>query len=400
MAAMWSYVYRCARTRLYSNLLSDVHELRFCNLSRIKGPVFYSSQSYQATKPKSRYLLIGLLSAGAGIIAGSTYSYYRLLDIRPIPSESKETISKLVHELPNVTISRKVVSPVDSTGLKLILFQYPTCPFCCKVRAVLDYYGLSYDVVEVNPVLRQQIKWSDYKKVPILLVRVDGGYQQLNDSSMIISLLGSYFHDKSTGIKELVKFYPTIEYHDADDRRKKEIMNRYFLMYQNISENTDFSEIKNVQKWRKWADEVLVHSLSPNVYRTREEALESFRWFSKVGEWERLFPAWEVSLIVYVGAYVMWIIGKRLKQRHSLKDDVRQSLYDNCFQWLKELKRKGTPYHGGSSPNLADLAVYGVLNSIEGCRAFQDLLDNTKIGTWYFSMKKLCKEHHGSLSLN
>ncbi len=66
--------------------------------------------------------------------------------------------------------------PNDSTGLEITLFQYPTCPFCCKVRAFLDYYGISYDVIEVNPVLRQQIKWSAYKKVPILLIRVGDEY--------------------------------------------------------------------------------------------------------------------------------------------------------------------------------------------------------------------------------
>lgn len=71
----------------------------------------------------------------------------------------------------------QVVIPEDTTGLKITLFQYPTCPFCCKVRAFLDYYGVSYDIVEVNAVLRQQIKWSSYKKVPILLVQVPEGYQ-------------------------------------------------------------------------------------------------------------------------------------------------------------------------------------------------------------------------------
>lgn len=71
----------------------------------------------------------------------------------------------------------QVVNPTDSSGLQLVLFQYPTCPFCCKVRAFLDYNGISYDVVEVNPVLRQQTKWTEYKKVPILLAKVDGGYQ-------------------------------------------------------------------------------------------------------------------------------------------------------------------------------------------------------------------------------
>lgn len=59
--------------------------------------------------------------------------------------------------------------PTDSTGLKLTLYQFQTCPFCCKLRSVLDYYGFSYDVIEVNSVTKKQIKWSDYKKVPILV---------------------------------------------------------------------------------------------------------------------------------------------------------------------------------------------------------------------------------------
>lgn len=54
--------------------------------------------------------------------------------------------------------------------LKLTLYQYKTCPFCSKVRAFLDYHGLPYEVVEVNPVMRQEIKWSTYRKVPILMV--------------------------------------------------------------------------------------------------------------------------------------------------------------------------------------------------------------------------------------
>ena len=59
---------------------------------------------------------------------------------------------------------------VSGGGLKLTLYQYKTCPFCSKVRAFLDYHGLPYEIVEVNPVMRQEIKWSVYRKVPILMV--------------------------------------------------------------------------------------------------------------------------------------------------------------------------------------------------------------------------------------
>jgi microsomal prostaglandin-E synthase 2 len=56
--------------------------------------------------------------------------------------------------------------------VKLTLYQYTTCPFCCKVRAYLDYYGYKYDIVEVNSVIRKELKWSNYRKVPILAVQV------------------------------------------------------------------------------------------------------------------------------------------------------------------------------------------------------------------------------------
>lgn len=42
---------------------------------------------------------------------------------------------------------------------------------------------------------------------------------------------------------------------------------------------------------------------------------------------------------------------------------------------------------GGNKPNLADLSVYGILSSIEGCMAFKDVLENTKLNVWYNNMK-------------
>ena len=44
---------------------------------------------------------------------------------------------------------------------------------------------------------------------------------------------------------------------------------------------------------------------------------------------------------------------------------------------------------GGSQPNLADLNVYGILTAIQGCEAFQDLMNNTKIQPWFERMKKV-----------
>ncbi len=65
--------------------------------------------------------------------------------------------------------------------IQVKLYQYQTCPFCCKVRAFLDYYGIEYEKVEVNPLLRKEIKFSGYRKVPIAMV----GDVQVNDKKVI-----------------------------------------------------------------------------------------------------------------------------------------------------------------------------------------------------------------------
>lgn len=69
------------------------------------------------------------------------------------------------------------------------------------------------------------------------------------------------------------------------------------------------------RKWRQWADKEFVHILSPNIYRTYDEALQAFNYFSKVGEWEKNFSTFERYTVIYVGATAMYFIGKRLKKK-------------------------------------------------------------------------------------
>uniref|UniRef100_A0A8D8Y543 Prostaglandin E synthase 2 n=1 Tax=Cacopsylla melanoneura TaxID=428564 RepID=A0A8D8Y543_9HEMI len=335
------------------------------------------------------------LSLGVGGTLG--YAYYSAINTEPVYNEMGNTQPILKSFPEGITVSRKVRIPEDTTGLKITLFQYPTCPFCCKVRAFLDYYGVSYDIVEVNAVLRQQIRWSSYKKVPILLVQTPNGYQQMNDSSMIVSCLASYLSETNVGVEEVASYFPETEYRDDDGVIKKEIMNRYFLMLNDRMNGRSVKDIMDERKWRKWADQTLVHTLSPNVYRTKEEAFQAFEWFSEVGEWDKHFSSWERWLMVNVGAYAMYFISKRLKKRHNLKDEVRQSLYDECNLWVKTIEaRNNGPYFGGQRPNLADLAVYGVLSSIEGCEAFKDLLGKSRIRSWYEKMKTNVTNHLGN----
>lgn len=79
---------------------------------------------------------------------------------------------------------------------------------------------------------------------------------------------------------------------------------------------------------------------------------------------------------------------------------MRQSLYDEANYWLRGIKARGTIFMGGNKPDLSDLAIYGILKSIEGCDAFQDLKTHTNIGVWYNAMKEQVDAHSGSTNLS
>ncbi|MEQ2184124.1 hypothetical protein GOODEAATRI_004739 [Goodea atripinnis] len=232
---------------------------------------------------------------------------------------------------------------VSGGSPKMTLYQYKTCPFCSKVRAFLDFYGLPYEIVEVNPVMRQEIKWSSYRKVPILMV--DAELKSLSD---------------------IIRCYPEMK--AVNDRGKEvtEYNNKYWLMLSE-AQNADIYPAKGMQKeemkWRQWADDWLVHLISPNVYRTTGEALASFDYIVREG-------------------------------KHNMQDDVRQDLYKAVNDWVAAIG-KNRKFMGGDQPNLADLAVFGVLRVMEGLQAFDDMMENTKVKHWYRRMERATLNHEG-----
>ena len=292
---------------------------------------------------------------------------------------------------------RKIKGATDIPGLKLTLYQYQSCPFCCKVRAFLDFHGFSYDVVEVNSLRRSEIKFSKYKKVPILVCNIfdeenPDDFLQINDSSVIVSILGSFLEDRSQKLQEIIQYYPVVEVENKKGKMVFDFPNKYFIMY---GERLSAPKNEKIQKWREWTDSTLVHTLSPNIYRTPGEAIETFRYFSKVGEWDRAFSWIEKNIVIFVGAASMYFIGKMLKKRHNLNDDVRISMYNACHEWTTFLAGQEGQFMGGNSPNIADLAVFGVLSAIEGTDAFRDIQQNTNISDWYFATKVAVQRNAG-----
>ena len=86
-----------------------------------------------------------------------------------------------------------------AAGGALTLYQYEICPFCNKVKALLDLLAVPYTTVEVNPMSKGELKpWSvdvagalgddvtaPYIRVPVLTT--GNGEPQINDSAAIVA---------------------------------------------------------------------------------------------------------------------------------------------------------------------------------------------------------------------
>ncbi|KAK6051267.1 glutaredoxin [Cooperia oncophora] len=289
-----------------------------------------------------------------------------------------------------VPISRKIINTADKSGLNLRLYQYQSCPFCCKVRAFLDYYGFSYEVVEVNPVTKSQMSFSKgYKKVP-LITSTEGTFKE---SSLIISQLTTYLRRPDRNLFEIEDMYPTIEAINDDGKVVKVCPNKYVIMKEDSNDDEEFAYEREERKWREWVDDHFIHLISPNIYRNFSESLETFEWFSKFGEWDINFSTWSRLLAKYMGAFIMCLVAKRLKRRHNI-DDERQALKDAFKEWMDAIGPNRT-FLGGNKPNLADLAMYGAMNAFAGCGAFAEAMESSSIKHWYNAVGTAVQNHEG-----
>ncbi|GMH39397.1 hypothetical protein BSKO_07295 [Bryopsis sp. KO-2023] len=286
---------------------------------------------------------LGLLGLGLAAAIGTASSFARTNQQAPSGAGG---IFSYSHSAADARFNRHV--PTGSLP-EVTLFQYEVCPFCCKVRAFLDYHKVPYDVVEVNPLSKTELAWSSYKKVPVMQL----GGETVTDSNRIISRL----------VDDIEKF-------------SKEQKSGWFKGASLSS--SDHSEEEN--KWRKWVDERFVRIITANIYRTWGESWQTFDYITEHGN----FGSVSRHAARAFGSATMWAIGKRMPKKYSIEGDLREALYSDANEWIEAIgKRK---FMGGNQPNLADLAVFGVLRAIIGTDAFADVMEHSELLPWFTRM--------------
>ena len=311
-----------------------------------------TTPSNHTKRPVSRYIIFASTVAITGIAAQS----YRSIHINHTSSNNTNTTNNKNNNNNNeqytlaLTPSQLQQFTSDNT---ITLYQYSTCPFCNKVQAYLDYHQIPYNVVEVNPLTKSELKsWSDqYKKVPILVMN-DIIYR---DSKHIINQL-----------EHTLNQYRTVP-HDIDE---------------------------DEQKWINWVDTEFIPLITPNLYKTWSNAVSAFDYINS----NSALSGGMKLLNVYVGAAAMYMVAqKRLKNRYK-DQDVNQLLVQACNQYASDAINRTTHYHNSrsSSPDIADLNLYGVLRATCYCSAYlkhlllgSDSATSDAFKQWYTSMEQL-----------
>lgn len=220
------------------------------------------------------------------------------------------------------------------------LYEYSVCPFCCKVKAMLAFKGAAYESIEVHPLNKKEIAFSEnYRKVPIY---IDSEGKQINDSTVIMKHIDQEFPDT-----------------------------RYF------------TDSDGEKKWLSWS-ETLVQGLPVVIYNNLGNSLKGFNYITRVGK----FSWWQRTVIKYSGAFVMTLVAKKIAKRLNI-EDASAFLIQKGREWAAGLE--GQPFIGGAQPNGADIAVFGIINSVSNLNAGDILKENKVFWDWYERMQAACQ---------
>jgi glutathione S-transferase len=227
-----------------------------------------------------------------------------------------------------------------------ILYQFTLSPYCIKVRRILDYKGLPYRTVEVNPLSRGEVvRLSGQKRVPVV-VDPDGpgGRTVVADSTAIAEYLDERYPEPSA--------YPP----DPGERARVALL-------------------------EDWSDEKFAGDLVPFKIFSAGNARRM------VAQSRPFYPAkWYHGLLEAMGPAVLRRLASRRRRGRRLEELRRD--YERDLDLLDALASRG-PFLAGERPTVADFAVWGLLRTMEGLEGEELLSHRPRLAAWYESLKEL-----------
>jgi len=222
------------------------------------------------------------------------------------------------------------------------LFSYPTSPYAQKVGCYLKYKKLDFELVGVNPLNNEQLRFTRQKQVPVLQVGKEWNLES--------SELGLW----------LEELYPENPIMPSDEEAKAKVL--------------------AIDSW-------ISDSLIPTTFRRAVE------WENP---WYAITNGWTLARAVSDATPIPWIV--RLLWPFFVKRapfivhmiramDLTESIADRVTRLQEEFVQHlaGGPFLGGqSTPTLADLSAYPIVVSghLMGMKSKNSMLDDPTILRW------------------
>lgn len=214
-----------------------------------------------------------------------------------------------------------------------------TCPFCWKVRGLIEYIGLDVDYVSVNGMkIKKDVAFAgDWGKVPVF-----------TDES------GNHHVDSTPLLKHIDNAY-------------------------NEGRMSKMGDTGRQEKWLDWTDTKMSKATVPILYGTLGSALKTTTRISKLEK----FGFFSKRLYAWVGFPIMWgIIAKKRVKNDGRKP--KQLWHDLLTEFTDG--HDGKPFFGGEKPDLVDFSAFGYMRSISPFPQFALLTDHEAGMAWYNRM--------------
>ena len=230
-------------------------------------------------------------------------------------------------------------------GQKPTLHLLYSCPFCWKVRGLIEYLKMDVELIPVNGLkIKKSVSFAgDWGKVPVF---TDENGEHHVDST------------------------PLLKFIDAN---------------YNGGKLSAISSTERNDKWMEWADTKVSKATVPILYGS---LISAFRTTTRISKIEK-FGFISKRLYAWAGFPIMWgIIAKK-----RVKKDGRtpKKLWHDLLTEFTD-EHQGKDFFGGDAPNLVDFSVFGYMRSVSPFPQFSLLEDHRTGMAWYNRMMAKSQE--------
>ena len=235
---------------------------------------------------------------------------------------------------------KKGRQPPRPMGQTPTLHMLYTCPFCWKVRGLIEYLKLDVDYVSVNGMkIKKEVSFTEnWGKVPVF---TDEHGEHHVDSTPLLRHIDSTYNGGNLAA---------------------------------------IGDAERQQKWLEWSDTKMSKATIPILYGSIGSALKTTLRISKLEK----FGFFSKRLYAWAGFPIMW----GFIARKRVKNDGRKpkQLWHDLLTEFTEA-HDAQLYFGGKSPDLVDFSVFGYMRSISPFPQFSLLEDHSNGMAWYRRME-------------